>query len=276
MDIRVDYAFKYILGHKEVLLKFLNDMLPVDISDIEYSPNELPVHSEKDKRSSFDVICTERATKDRFLCEMQQIEDSDMDDRLIFYGCSLIHAQIERGNPQYNLSPVYVICVSNYMRKHEEPVPEGKILFKYRLREPQTNENFGNRLNFYMLELPRLQKVWEALDTNVERWCYIFNNLSTFAEVPSNSEYFNDLYEVARTDRMEEDKLKGYIDSMVTEYDKRVIGNYFLRQGMEKGMEMGIEETILNFKHAGASDELISKATGLSPEQIAALDNSIK
>ena len=131
---------------------------------------------------------------------MQQIEDTDMDDRLMFYGCSLIHSQIERGNPEYFLKPVYVICISNYLRKHEEPVPENKILFNYRMREPQMNENFSNRLNFYILELPRLQKVWETLETNVERWCYMFNNLSTFAEeVPADSEYFDDLYEVART-----------------------------------------------------------------------------
>ena len=51
---------------------------------------------------------------------------------------------------------------------------------------------------------------------------------------------------------------------MVTEYDKRVIGNYFLKEGMEK--------TIIAFKRAGASDELIAKATGLTPEQIAAIE----
>ena len=54
---------------------------------------------------------------------------------------------------------------------------------------------------------------------------------------------------------------------MVTEYDKRVIGDYFLKEGMEKG----IKKTIMDFKRAGASDELITKATGLSLEQIATL-----
>ena len=276
MDMRVDFAFKYILGHKEILLKLLNDFLPIDVEDIEYRPNELPVQSEKDKRSAFDVLCTERNSGERFLCEMQQIEDTDMDDRLMFYGCSLIHSQIERGNPQYFLKPVYVICISNYLRKHDEPVPENKILFNYRMREPQMNENFGNRLNFYILELPRLKRLWANLETNVERWCYMFNNLSTFAEkVPADSEYFDDLYEVARTGGLTEVELQSYVDSMVTEYDKRVIGDYFLKEGMEKGMEKGIEKgikkTIMDFKRAGASDELITKATGLSLEQIATL-----
>lgn len=177
MDMRVDFAFKFILGHKDVFLKFLNDFLPVEVEDIVYTPIELPVTSVKDKRSVFDVICTERTTREKFLCEMQQVEDTDMDDRLMFYGCSLIHAQVQRGNPDYTLNPVYVICVSKYTRKHSEAIPEGKILFNYRMREPQLGENFGDRLNFFILELPRLKKVWAELDTNVELWCYMFNNL---------------------------------------------------------------------------------------------------
>ena len=84
MDMRVDFAFKFILGHKDILLKFLNDFLPIEVEDIEYTPNELPVNSVKDKRCVFDVLCTERTTKEKFLCEMQQIEDTDMDDRLMF------------------------------------------------------------------------------------------------------------------------------------------------------------------------------------------------
>jgi predicted transposase/invertase (TIGR01784 family) len=273
MDIRVDYAFKYIFGHKEVLLKLLNDILPIKVSDIEYKPNELPVQSEKDKRSMFDVICTERYSGKKFLCEMQQLEDTDMDDRLIFYGCSLVHIQIERGNPEYKLKPVYVICIANYARKHKKPVPAGKIMFNYRLREPQINDDFGDRLNFYILELPRLKKMWELLDTNVERWCYLFNNLSNFAEVPTNSEHFNELFEVARTRGLDDVQLKSYLDSMVTEYDKRVIGEYFLREGLEKGEKNTTVKHVKGMLAEGISVEAISRITGLNCEEITVIEN---
>ena len=266
MDMRVDFAFKFILGHKDILLKFLNDFLPIEVEDIEYTPNELPVTSVKDKRSVFDVLCTERTTREKYLCEMQQIEDTDMDDRLMFYGCSLVHAQVRRGCPDYTLKPVYVICISNYMRKHAETIPEGKILFNYRMREPQLGENFGDRLNFFILELPRLKKVWAELDTNVERWCYMFNNLSTFAEVPGNSEYFNDLYEVAKTGGLDEVELKAYVDSMVSEYDIRVVGNYFLREGMEKGISSSL--TVLSMLRQGCSVQEICRETNLPQEVV--------
>ena len=67
MDFRVDYAFKYILGHKRILLKLVNDIFPVQVEDIEYLSNEIPVISEKEKRASFDVICTARGSGEKFL-----------------------------------------------------------------------------------------------------------------------------------------------------------------------------------------------------------------
>ena len=83
---------------------------------------------------------------------------------------------------------------------------------------------------------------------------------------------------------MDEDKLKGYIDSMVTEYDKRVIGNYFLKEGMEKGIEIGMEKgkekgdknASLRIAKAmlvkrGMSIEDVCELTGLSAEEVGKL-----
>lgn len=89
--------------------------------------------------------------------------------------------------------------------------------------------------------------------------------------MPAGSDYFNDLYEVARTGHLDEVELKGYIDSMVTEYDKLVIGEYFFKDGMEKGMEKGRSLTILEFIRAGAPDDLITQVTGMSPDEISKL-----
>ena len=144
------------------------------------------------------------------------------------------------------------------------------------------NENFGNRLNFYILELPRLKRLWANLETNVERWCYMFNNLYTFAEkVPADSEYFDDLYEVARTGGLTEVELQSYVDSMVTEYDKRVIGNYFLKEGMEKGIAKGRAEEHQKLLVAakamlvkrGMSVEDVCELTGLTSEEVSGLIN---
>ena len=280
MDFRVDWCFKYILGHEEAMIKLLNDILPVHVDAIEYLPNEIPVRSEKEKRSIFDVICTNRTTKEKFLCEMQRIQESDMDDRLLFYGCSLIQNQIKRKARKYILSTVYVICVADYERSHPTPVLPDDFLFNYRLREERGTEDvMSSKLQFYYLELPRLQKGWEATKTNAERWCYLFRNLSKFARIPHDASDFEPIFEIAMTEQFEEEQLKIYLNAMVTDYDKLVIGEFHeqkgFREGLERGRAEGRNERSLTMAKAMLADnnpvDVISKYTGLSLDEIKAL-----
>jgi len=70
--------------------------------------------------------------------------------------------------------------------------------------------------------------------------------LSNFAEVPKDPAGFEDVFSVARTGTLGDDGLGKYVTTMVSEYDKRVIGEYFRREGYaeghEKGREAGREE----------------------------------
>ena len=270
MDFKVDFAFKYILGHKRILLKLINDILPVKVSDIEYLSNEIPVISEKEKRATFDVICTARDTGEKFLAEMQCLPDSDMDDRLLYYGCSLIHRQIERGDKKYFLKPVYVLCIADYLRRHIPEVPENRFYFGYQFREESyPGDKLTDNLQFFFLELPRLQKTWDSLETNTERWCYIFGNLDKFASVPQNPAGFEDVFQVAETGELSETEFNKYVSSMVTEYDRLVIGEYFHREGYEKGKAEGRAE----------GKELMAEALrklGVPEDKIIAAQKSVK
>ena len=288
MDFRVDWSFKYILGHEEAMIKLLNDILPVHVDTLEYLPNEIPVRSEKEKRAVFDVICTNKTTKEKFLCEMQRLPESDMDDRLLFYGCSLIQKQIKRKDKKYILNTVYVICVADYERAHPTPVPADDFLFKYRLRDERWPEDvMTTKLQFYYLELPRFQKGWEAAQTNAERWCYLFRNLYKFAGVPRDASDFAPIFEIARTEQFEEEQLKVYLNAMVTDYEKLVIGEYHEQKGFKEGLEQGRAEgreqgraeggkeralnSARNMLARGYEVSEIAEVTELTPEEINAL-----
>ena len=216
---------------------------------------------------------------------MQRLQDSDMDDRLLFYGCSLVHRQVERRSRTYLLSPVYVICVADYERTHPASVPADDFLFGYRLREDKWQDDvLSDKLQFYYLELPRLKKRWDATETNAERWCYLFRNLATFAKVPSNASGFEPIFEIARTGEMDGNELKRYLSTMVTEYDKLVIGEFHhkegMKEGLEKGLKKGIEigreagkaetqrELVLRMREKGMDEETIADLVGLSLEKI--------
>lgn len=276
MDLKVDYAFKFLLGHKQVLLKLLNDTLPVQVSDIEYVSNAIPVVSPKEKRAVFDVFCTAKNTGEQFITEMQCVPELDMDNRLLFYGSSLVHSQVERGDKQYLVAPVYVLCVSNYERKHSQNGDDEQFFFRYQLREQSNPDDiFTKNLQFFFLELPRLRKVWDSLETNLERWCYLFRNLNNFAEVPDNSFGFEDVFMLARTGELNHEELKKYVSTMLNDYDKYVIGEYARREGFNEGKAEGKAEEKAAIAKAmlkkGISVDNIITCTGLAEKEILAL-----
>ena len=174
LDLRIDWAFKYVFSKKEILLKLLNDILPPTITDLSYLPNEIPVMSEKDKRSTLDVICS--GPEGKFLVEMQRRHTVDVDDRLAYYSATLIQRQVRRKDPTYKVKHVYVLSIVSYIRPHSSDTPEEKILFSYDQRENETYELLRNsKASFYYLELSRMkERDWEKLHKNPERWCYLF------------------------------------------------------------------------------------------------------
>jgi predicted transposase/invertase (TIGR01784 family) len=103
--------------------------------------------------------------------------------------------------------------------------------------------------------------------------------LSNFAEEPQDPVGFDDVFSVARTGTLEEDGLEKYVTTMVLEYEKRVIGEYFHKEGYDKGKAEGLAEgkvegirlTAKNLRDLGQDVALIQQATGLSEVEIRAL-----
>ena len=130
-------------------------------------------------------------------------------------------------------------------------------------------------LQFFFLELPWLQKIWESLETNLERWCYLFRNLNSFVETPPDQAGFEDLFSIAQTGELNENGISKYVTSMGTEYDRKVIGEYFFREGRAEGMAEGIAETKRNtareLRGLGVDVSIIAQATGLTESEIEAL-----
>ena len=182
LDIRVDWAFKHFFAKKKHLIKIIRDLLDMDIEVIEYEPNGLDVATDQDKKSVFDVICKNTQTGERFVLEMQTTYESDMNDRLYYYGGSLIHNQVSSGDKTYNVKSVLILCIASYKVPHKEPVPTGKVFFKYQMRERETHEVFdGDKLGICFLELNRFDDYLDK-DSDLKRqWCWIFNNLSNYS-----------------------------------------------------------------------------------------------
>lgn len=84
--------------------------------------------------------------------------------------------------------------------------------------------------------------VWDSLETNLERWCYLFGNLNNFAEKPLDPAGFDDVFNLAQTRELDGEELKQYVSTMLNEYEKYTYGEYARREGFKEGREEGREE----------------------------------
>lgn len=141
LDLTCDWAFKYLFqNHPDLLITLLNDILKEDISSVEFRNTELTEVAPSDKRILFDLLC--QTPDGTILVEMQKASRFDQRDRLFFYGSRLVTRQIKRGDEDYVLAPVKVICIMNYEDEHPNS-PDDKILYHYRTQEIETGEPFG-------------------------------------------------------------------------------------------------------------------------------------
>ena len=286
LDLTCDWAFKYLFqSHPDLLVRLLNDILQEDIMSVEFRNTELTEMSSQDKRIFFDLLC--RTPGGTILVEMQKASRFDQRDRLLFYGSRLVTRQVKRGDEEYVLAPVKVICIMNYEDEHPNS-PEGKILYHYRLREIETAEPFGDRMSFYLLELPRIMRYTDEYDSPVAGWCRIFRNFAIFAKSRSEKDAeFVRLERAMRVSGLDDQEIDNYFSDMMTEKEMRPYIKGAEQQGyrkgfkagveqgtaegVEKGIEKGIEKVAKSMLSLGIPVEQIGIATGLSPERIETL-----
>ena len=72
MDLRCDWAFKHVMRDEAILKMLLNDVLPEEVDEIDYDPNEIDRFSPEDKDATMDVLCHSRKTGKSFIVEIQQ------------------------------------------------------------------------------------------------------------------------------------------------------------------------------------------------------------
>ena len=97
--------------------------------------------------------------------------------------------------------------------------------------------------------------------------------MATFVTVPGDASEFEPIFEIARTGELDPNELKRYLSTMVTEYDKLVIGEYNRELGREEGREEAVRSMALEMKRIGIPAEQIVRITHLSEEQISNISN---
>ena len=269
-----DYGFKKIFGDTEdtsLLQSLINDILGLTDEDkiktIIFKNGELLPDSPEDRKAIFDLYCTDEKGSE-FIVELQKVYQEHFQSRALYYTTFPIQEQAIRGRWNFSLTPIYFIGLLNFevdkFKHSKEFLHHGKIT------DIKSKEIMYDNLNMIYVEIPKLKKSKEELNTHLEWWLYVFQNLSQMQNIPQALQ--GDVIEKAffkaefiKLPKTEQDKyhknLKVYRD-LINSIDTAH------KEGRAEGKLEEKIEIALTSLNQGLDIEIISKITGLSVEEI--------
>ena len=285
IDPFVDWGFKYIFGreeHKDLLLGFLNHLLEseVRIREIHYLNTELTPDSPDIKRCIVDVLATDE-NGNHYLIEMQNLFESDIRHRIVYYVCRLID-QMSRHNEEWHygqIKRVFAICLMNFNYEKEDPV----LRCDYKLRGPDGKREFSDLLTVIPLQIPCIRaETPSEYRKSYEFWLFLLKSLSErmktkedlIAEIDSMTRFPEETKEIFRKlvntseETLSGEELKQY------RYRREALRRAMAerRGALEQGIEQGREEMRLEaakaMKNEGIDVSVIVKCTGLTQQEV--------
>ena len=286
MDLSYDWSFKHLMQDKDILLMLLNDILPEQVAAVEHLPNEVDRFFAGDKDATMDVLCKSADGTREFVVEIQKQSQSYYLDRMLYYGASMLHAQLGSGGDYDALVPVYVICLMDFSLWHSQD----RLIYRYSLIEedlhdrygehvpiPEKNRNAGDLIHIYLLELPRLKKKSMEGMNPLEGWLYLLKNLHKFAASPDGMDpRFGRVVDAARLMHLPEGEQLQYYRAMLSESEKKAYYGGGYQQGVMKGHDEGFAEgqqsgredasieIARRMREAGADAAYIKAMTGIA------------
>lgn len=266
-----DFGFKKLFGtelNKILLIDFLNQILPErhKIKDLSYSRNEQLGLNELDRKAIFDLYCIGE-TGERFIVEMQKAKQNYFKDRSLYYSSFPIQDQAQKGNWNYKLDPVYTVGILDFEFDDHQSSPE--LLHLVELKN-QRCDVFFDKLKFIYIELPKFKKKEEDLETDFDKWLYVFKYLSQLQDRPQKlqNKIFKKVFEVAEIAKFTPKEREAYEESLKFYRDINNIVDTSREEGREEGREERNIEIARVMKANGESIEKIKDYTNLSTEEI--------
>jgi len=305
IDIRYDEVFKAVFTSESAesrmaLTKLVSAMLGQEVSMLRIVENEPAITNSKDRKIRLDINCrTENG--ERINVEMCFNPDFYEPDRLEYHIGRLFTSQQVRGKRGYKtLKKAYQIAILAKLQFF----PDDEFFHCFEYYDKLRGVSLNGRTKIITVELTKLDKIIEKPVTELsvqERWALYFEYLTD----TKYRDIINDiikheegitmatkaLMRITRSDRewaYRESKLKYELDRQTLIYETKRAG---IAEGRKDGIAEGRKEGIAegrkdgiadgelrktldiarNMKALNLSADVIAKATGLSPEEIANL-----
>ena len=303
LDPKADMTFKKVFGeHEDLVISFLNSLLPFESEDeliksVEYlNPELVPLNPLK-KDSIVDVRCKDSHGR-QFIVEMQMMWTSEYKQRVLFNASKAYVSQLECGQDYDLLHPVYSLNMVNDVYSDSED-----YYHDYRIVEVAETNEVIEGLRFIFIELPKftpknygdkkMQVLWLRYLTEIN------SRTRVVSEELTSNPVINKAVAQLEVSAFSDAQLLGYdrFWDMVSTAKMQISSSRKegfrrghkegleagMKEGLEKGMKVGMkegmkegmrDERIKNargMKAEGIADEIIARVTGLTQEEMAAL-----
>lgn len=262
-----DFGFKKIFGeepNKDILISFLNELIPSShtIEDLQYSRNERLGGSEPDRKAIYDLYCTS-TRGERFIVELQKAKQNYFKDRSIFYSSFPIQEQAKKGDWDFRLEAVYTIGILDFI--FDDHKDEDDLYHLIELKN-QRDEVFYDKLKYIYLELPKFKKQEAELETNLDKWLYVFRHLADLESRPARLQdrIFERVFEVARIGNFTQGEREAYEESLKYYRDIKNVVDTSREEGYDQAM-LSVARSLLS---SGMTVEQVISHTGLTAQQL--------
>ncbi len=273
-----DFGFKKLFGNepnKDLLIDFLNQLLPPhhQIQELTYARNEQVGRNEFDRRAIFELFCTS-PSGERFIVETQRAKQNYFKDRSVFYSTFPIQEQAPRGDWNYQLAPVYLVGILDFV--FAEDKDDTEVCHRVQLKD-QINRVFYEKLTLIYLEMPKFTKTEDELETPFDKWLYVLKHLPRLTERPAKLQerVFARLFEAAEIGKFNRAELEQYEDSLKVYRDLKNVIDTAAQEAAQKAAQKATQEKAEEVARRALAENLpptlIAKISGLSEEEIEAL-----
>ena len=280
LNPKADLIFKLVFGeHEDLMMSLLNALLPLDsdgqITSLEYVTPEMVPDNPSKKNSIVDVRCTDQKGR-QFIVEMQLHWNEGFKQRVVFNASKAVVKQLKKGEDYTLIQPVYSL---NFINEGIFQPDTDEFYHDFAIVNVEHSDRIIEGLRFVFVELPKFKPQSIAEKKMAVLWLRFLTEISEATEEAPvellENEETRKALSIVEKSSMSEGQLYAYEQFWDAVVNERVLIRGGFKMGMAQGEAIGIEKTnrknALNFKKLGVDIETISKATGLTIEEIESL-----
>lgn len=276
-DPRYDITFKKVFSNPDLLISFLNALLPLkddeQVESIEYLSPEMLPETPTNKFSVVDVCCKDRKGR-QFIVEMQMVWSEEFKSRVLLNASKAYVRQLEKGERYDLLRPVYSLNLVNEI--FEKDLPEDEFYHFYQLVHEKHTEKVIKGLHIVFVELPKftprnwgekkMMVLWLRFLTEINK-----NTKEVPAELLENP-YIGKAVSLMEESAMTEEERYAYEKNLDSISIEKTIMEGIREKSMAQGIAIGETKNKLEnakkMKELNVSSDIIMQVTGLTIDEI--------